>query len=67
MTITTTKDGLGRVLDKLDDTMASIEASAQILAKTMSELELKRMSKSTKSIDSIIAFAAIEIQREENN
>ena len=67
MTITTTKDGLGRVLDKLDDTMASIEASAQILAKTMSELELKRMSKSTKSIDSIIAFRAIEIQREENN
>jgi len=67
MTITTTKDQLGRVLDKLDDTMASIEASAQILAKTMSELELKRMSKSTKSIDSIIAFRAIEIQREENN
>lgn len=67
MTITTTKDGLGRALDKLDDTMASIEASAQILAKTMNELELKRMSKSTKSIDSIIAFAAIEIQREENN
>jgi len=67
MTITTTKDGLGQALDKLDDTMNSIEASAKILAKTMSELELKRMSKSTKSIDSIIAFRAIEIQREENN
>lgn len=67
MTITTTKDQLGKALDKLDDTIASIEASAQILAKTMSQLELKRMSKSTKSIDSIIAFAAMEIQREENN
>jgi len=67
MTITTTKDGLGQALDKLDDTMNSIEASAKILAKTMSQLELKRMSKSTKSIDSIIAFRAIEIQREENN
>lgn len=67
MTITTTKDQLGRVLDKLDDTMASIEASAKILAKTMSELELRRMTKTTKTIDSIIAFRAIELQREENN